>query len=601
MKWPVYPFAARYSALMSTILFACQGPPDKPLLAAVAAMRRGEGRVVARVASGEPKPAHPETLRLLHSMGLPMPDVQPFASFNHFVFDLIICFCEQDERAYSAMPGNPVLVRWNVPGPDEPPGDASTPSGWQELFARIDGMVDDLLHQGYLDALAQARKNSELLLENLSEGIVAHGLDRTFFFFNRAAEEITGIRRDEILGRDCHEVFPEKFCASHCSFCDNDCRPFFPQAPYPVTVRRPDGENRLVEMHVVPLKDALNTPIGVIASMRDITREQELARRLGEIEQFSGIIGRDPRMLTVFQTINELAESLVPVLILGESGTGKELVASAIHNEGHRAGNRFVPVNCGALPDTLLESELFGHVRGAFTSAVRDKKGRFELADGGTIFLDEIGDISPAMQVKLLRVLQDGVIQRLGGEKAMKVDVRVIAATHKNLHAEIEAGRFREDLYYRLCVVPVHLPPLRERISDLPLLTGHFLSQAAAAEGRAQPILSQATLNMLMDYSWPGNVRELQNIIRYLLVKCPEPVIEPHFLPPDFRAKQPPLVTVTKRKQDLKLDPARVRQALTSCHNNKALAARRLKVGRATLYRFLARHPAMLHGEKGTS
>lgn len=586
---------------MTTILFSCQGPPDKPLLAAAAAMRQSEGQVVARVAAAELRPAHLETGRLLQSMGLPVPDVHPFASFNHFVFDLIICFCDLDEKTYPAMPGNPVLVRWNVPGPGEPAGDETARSGWQRLYARIDSLVDDLLHQGYLDALVQARKNSELLLENLSEGIVAHGLDRTFFFFNRAAEEITGIRRDEILGRDCHEVFPEKFCASHCSFCDNDCMPFFPQAPYPITVRRPDGENRLVEMHVVPIKDALDTPIGVIASMKDITREQELARRLGEIEQFSGIIGRDPRMLTVFQTITELAESSVPVLILGESGTGKELVASAIHNEGHRAGNRFVPVNCGALPDTLLESELFGHVRGAFTGAVRDKKGRFELADGGSIFLDEIGDISPAMQVKLLRVLQDGVIQRLGGENPIKVDVRVIAATHKDLHTEIEAGRFREDLYYRLCVVPVHLPPLRQRISDLPLLAGHFLSQAAAAEGRPQPILSQATLNMLMEYSWPGNVRELQNIIRYLLVKCPEPVIEPHHLPPDFRAKRPPLVTATKRRRGSLLDPVRVRQALAACRNNKVLAARRLGIGRATLYRFLDRHPALGHEKDETS
>ncbi|MEN8189103.1 MAG: sigma 54-interacting transcriptional regulator [Thermodesulfobacteriota bacterium] len=578
---------------MPTILFSQNGPPDKAILAAAAVRSLGKGKIQAAVAADQLTPKNPLILEMLREVDCPLPDVLSIDSFSPFEFDLIVCFCEKTEPIYPALPGNPALVRWYLADPMTESHPEKSSSGWRMIYRRIDQLVRDLLEQGYLDALVQARNNSELLLDNLSEGIVAHGLNRRFFFFNRAAEEITGVSRENVLGRDCHDVFPEKFCTNHCTFCEENLSiPMFPTKPYPITVRRPDGENRQVEMHVVPLRDNLNTPIGVVASMKDVTREQELVRRLGETKQFAGIIGRDASMLDIFQTISELAESSVPVLVLGESGTGKEMVAAAIHNEGDRVDKRFVTVNCGALPDTLLESELFGHVRGAFTGAVRNKKGRFELAHGGTIFLDEIGDISSAMQVKLLRVLQDGIIQRLGSEGSTQVDVRVIAATHKDLNAEIEAGRFREDLYYRLCVVPVQLPPLRKRIGDLPLLTSHFIGQAAAEEGREEPTLSQETLNLLMEYNWPGNVRELQNIIRYLMVKCPESKIDPQHLPPDFRRQQSTLTPTGGRRRS-KLDAARVQQAIGACNGNKAKAARHLGVGRATLYRFLDHHPSL--------
>jgi len=220
-----------------------------------------------------------------------------------------------------------------------------------------------------------------------------------------------------------------------------------------------------------------------------------------------------------------------PVLIQGESGTGKELVAAAIHNEGPRANKRFVAVNCSALPETLLESELFGHVRGAFTGAVRDKRGRFELADEGTIFLDEVGDLSPTIQVKLLRVLQEGTIERIGSERTLKVNVRLISATNKNLAEEVKKGRFREDLYYRLCVVPLQLPPLRERRTDIPLLANHFLKKALQERG-GEICLSPEAIERMVDYSWPGNVRELQNFIHYALVKCKGNILEVYHFPP---------------------------------------------------------------------
>ncbi|NQT84324.1 sigma 54-interacting transcriptional regulator, partial [bacterium] len=328
-------------------------------------------------------------------------------------------------------------------------------------------------------------------------------MNRRITFFNSSAEAITGYSRHEVVGRDCHDAFPGNFCGEKCSFCDK-C-PSFERARYAVDFTTKTGEERLLEMSVRAIKDDNGNMLGVLASFRDLTVERDMARRLGEMESFSGMIGRDKKMLEIFDLIRSVADLKVPVLIQGETGTGKELVAAAIHNEGRRANKLFVPINCGALPEGLLESELFGHVRGAFTGAVRDKKGRFELADGGTIFLDEIGDVSPAMQVKLLRVLQEGAFERVGSTRTIHSDVRIISATNKNLKKEIFAGRFREDLYYRLCVVPIHLPPLRERCGDIPLLVDNIIKQIASETDSDSLSLSPAALDAVLSYEWPGN------------------------------------------------------------------------------------------------
>jgi len=324
-----------------------------------------------------------------------------------------------------------------------------------------------------------------------------------------------------------------------------------------------------------------------IVLLEDITELNDLRMRLKTEQSFSGIIGRDPTMRDLFETIRQVTDVNIPVLIQGESGTGKELVASAIHNEGPRANKPFVPVNCGALPEGLLESELFGHVKGAFTGALRDKKGRFELANGGTLFLDEVVDLPKAVQAKLLRVLQDGKFERVGDEKTIAVDVRLISAANRDLKREVGLGNFRDDLYYRINVVPIHLPPLRERKIDIPLLVDNFLENVSN-KGDQSAELSKKAMAIMMDYSWPGNVRELQSAIRYALIKSGGRLIQPQHLPEEMENWKN---TRPARGPSRKLDYKAVKAALGSSGGNRTKAARLLGVGRATLYRFLSDFP----------
>jgi transcriptional regulator with PAS, ATPase and Fis domain len=336
-------------------------------------------------------------------------------------------------------------------------------------------------------------------------------------------------------------------------------------------------------MSVTGMYDDEGAFVGVLAAFRDLTEIINLQMRLGDLASFSGLVGKDRRMLDLYEQIRNLAGTDYPVHITGETGTGKELVAAAIHNESSRRGAQFVPVNCGAIPEGLLESELFGHVKGAFSGAIRDKKGRFELADGGTLFLDEVSEFPKHMQVKLLRVLQQGSFERVGGERTISVNVRIISATNKNLRREMERQNFREDLYYRLNVVPVSIPPLRERRNDIPLLAFHFL-KLAAEQGRASAQLSKEALSLMMDYSWPGNVRELQNAIHFALVKSRGRNIEAEHLPMEIR--QMDCRPVKPGPKSL-LSPESVEAAIKTAGGNRSKAAKLLGVGRATLYRFI--------------
>ncbi len=434
-----------------------------------------------------------------------------------------------------------------------------------------------------LESLLADKRNLEQILDNLMEGIIAHDKGRRILFFNRAAEAITGFRKEEVIGRDCHVVLGGPFCGSRCSFC-GEAPSSLTHASYPLNILTKSGETRHIEMSVTGMTDEKGCFVGVLAAFRDMTDLIGLRTRLGELTSFAGIIGRDQKMLKIFEEIRDLATNDFTVHVSGETGTGKELVAAAIHHESHRSGGPFVPVNCGALPEGLLESELFGHVRGAFSGAIRDKKGRFELAHGGTIFLDEVSDLPKPMQVKLLRVLQEGAFERVGGEKTITVDVRVISAANRDLKREMEKQNFREDLYYRLNVVPIRLPALRERKNDIPPLVAHFLEEAAK-RGQGSKGISKEALSLMMKYSWPGNVRELRNAVHFALVTSKGSVITPENLPIELRKDA---LGGAKPGPSKKLGEDAVIAALKESGGNKAKAAKLLGVGRATLYRFLA-------------
>ncbi|MDY0221556.1 MAG: sigma 54-interacting transcriptional regulator [Desulfobacterium sp.] len=441
----------------------------------------------------------------------------------------------------------------------------------------------------YIDEFISDRKTLELVLDNLRDGIVAHDLDRRIIFFNREAEKITGFSKDDVMGKDCHEAFGAPFCGDRCSFCDDHYPDLKTRLDFPTTFITRSGKLRHIEMSITGIFDG-ETFKGVIASFRDMTEFTELAARAHELSSFSGIIGKTSPMRQIFQQIVDVAKYDYPVHIHGETGTGKERVAAAIHSESKRTQGPFVPVNCGAIPEGLVESELFGHVKGAFSGAVKDRKGRFELADNGTLFLDEVAELPKQMQVKLLRFLQEGIVERVGSESTVKVDARIISATNKDLTAEVKRGNFRQDLFYRLNVIPINLPPLRARRNDIPLLSAHFLKRAEKDTQNPIPTFSKDAIRAMMDYDWPGNVRELQNAVQFAIVRCKSNEIMPMDLPMELRnvSTNIPVSPISEKQTTSgKLDLDSVITALERTGGNKAKAARELNVGRATLYRFL--------------
>jgi two-component system response regulator HydG len=336
------------------------------------------------------------------------------------------------------------------------------------------------------------------------------------------------------------------------------------------------------ELDIIDL--ILNQIAGAIR--RSVIHEEEiraLRTRIEHSAEFSGIIGKDPQMQNIYRLIEDIAPTDATVLIQGESGTGKELVARAIHKQSPRKDNPFVVINCSAYPATLLESELFGHEKGAFTGAIRQKTGRFEQADGGTVFLDEIGEIAPSAQIKLLRVLQSQKFERIGGEETINVNVRILAATNKDLLKEVTNGSFREDLFYRLNVIPIHLPPLRKRRNDIPLLARHFLRRFAVEQNKEIQDFSSEAMRMLLDYPWPGNVRELENSIEHTAVLAKRSSVEISDLPSAIRDASPPAFsetpgTIFENEKKLLLE------VLAECDWNKKKAALQLGISRSTLY-----------------
>jgi PAS domain S-box-containing protein len=419
----------------------------------------------------------------------------------------------------------------------------------------------------------------------LNEAVFVYDENMHIKYFNAAAEQITGFRKEDVIGKKCVTLFNSNLCLNNCTLCQtvkND--PIKGKVSFQSPFIRKDGIKRTGEFHAGVLKREKNGAVEVLVALTDTTEVTRLKAKLSF--SFRNIIGKNHLMQELFRTIRNIAEFDTTVLIQGESGTGKELVAKAIHCESPRAESKIVTVNCSAFSEDLLESELFGHSKGAFTGAIKDRIGRFEEADGGTIFLDEVGDLSPRVQVKLLRVIQEKEIQRVGENITRKVNIRILAATHKDLLKEVRERRFREDLYYRLNVVPVQMPPLRMRKDDITLLARHFIKTWSGANKKTIDNISNQALDKLMDYDWPGNVRELENAIEHASVKCSRKLIDAQDLPIFIsQSTQRPLQKTGKSWKRNQVSRDMVLQALAKTGNNQTLAAKLLNIHRITLWR----------------
>jgi PAS domain S-box-containing protein len=423
------------------------------------------------------------------------------------------------------------------------------------------------------------------ILDSINEGVFTVDLGWRITSFNRAAERITGIGREHAIGHRCSEVLRANICEDACAMKET-LSTGRPTVNATVFVVDGSGDRIPIKVSTGVLHDDDGQVIGGVESFQDLRQVEALRNKLRDKHTFADIVGKSAAMSQLFDILPQIADSEATVLIQGASGTGKELFARAIHQLSSRARKRFVAVSCCALPDTLLESELFGYKAGAFTDARRDKPGRFALAQGGTLFLDEIGDISPAMQVRLLRVLQERTYEPLGSVEPVRTNARVIAATNKDLATLVKEGTFREDLYYRIHVIHIDIPPLSQRREDIPLLVDHFVAAHNRMHGREVTGVTPEAYSLLMEHEFPGNVRELQNALEHAFVLCHSGMIQPPHLPSYLR--QPSARDVASGTGGMNLKNAErvlIRAALRKHDGNRRLASRELGIDPSTLYR----------------
>ncbi len=436
------------------------------------------------------------------------------------------------------------------------------------------------------------------VLDTIADGVFIMDSRGLITFWSKSLEQITGFMSEDAIGKTCSILQ-----ASTCSGTTGVRNPTIcgvlqgkSTGSRECFIRHKEGHDIPVIKTATSVKNESGKVIGVIEALTDLTelerarlKVEEVALRMGEKHRLDGIIGKSRCMQDVFTAIRATAASNATILIQGESGTGKELVAGAIHYNSERSRGPFIIVNCSALSESLLESELFGHVKGAFTGASSDRTGRLEDADNGTIFLDEIGELSPLVQVKLLRVLQEKTIERLGESRLRQLDIRIITATHRDLYALVKEGGFREDLYYRLKVFPINVPPLRERKTDVPLLVRHFCDRLNIETGKKIQKISPHAMQLLLDYGWPGNVRELENAVEHAYVLCSGRIILPDHLPLEIRELKHIAVGVPTLVFQETSGKMLTRELLTATLHesgwNKAEAARRLGISRTAVWK----------------
>jgi len=426
------------------------------------------------------------------------------------------------------------------------------------------------------------------ILESISDGVFTVDPEFRITYLNRSAEEIIRVKRDEAIGQLCCDVFHSSLCETGCALRRTlaDHRPVVDLSCF---IINNEGRKIPVSISTAVLRDQHGKVIGGAETFRNLSDLKKLQSEIDFFHQLGDFASRSSSMQKMFSQLDAVAASSTTVLITGETGSGKELLANTIHNHSPRRDKPFVAINCGAFPESLLESELFGYQKGAFTGADRDKPGRFALAEGGTLFLDEIGEISPAMQVRLLRVLQERTFEPLGSTKSVKSNVRIIAATHRDLETRIREGLFRQDLFYRINVIHLELPPLRRRREDIAFLTEHFIRRFNRLMHKDLEGISSSALNILNAFDWPGNIRELENVIERSMVFCRGRMIDVEDLPDYLNGRHASPAGNSIRESVQTSEAATIMQALKTSNGNRRQAAILLGIDHTTFYRKLKR------------
>lgn len=439
--------------------------------------------------------------------------------------------------------------------------------------------------------LLQKETRLQAVLNSIADGVFTVDTQWQITSFNPAAERIIGYQKEEVMNKPCHSIFRSPACSEDCplrrtlesgqSICN-----------FEMEILNSRGHVIPISVSTALLIDEEGEVMGGVETFRDLSLIKTLSEELQERHSFGNIIGENAQMQEIYNLLKMVSETFSTVLIQGETGTGKELVARAIHYNSPRKDHPFIKVSCAALPETLLESELFGYKKGAFTGAIKDKPGKFELAHGGTIFLDEVGEISIPIQSKLLTVLEDREFEPLGGTETVKVDVRIIAATNRNLKEAVEKGQFREDLYYRLNVIPIILPPLRERADDISLLVNYFIAKFNQKMGKEIISVSSRAMALLMDYPWPGNVRQLEHALEHAFIHCSQRIIEVEHLPQEIRGGETNLVKMVlgSSKPFDEVERQVILETLRQNHGNQEKTAQALRISRTTLWRKLKKY-----------